>query len=62
MQATTTQFEEFFDMEPLSAFAGPAPLPAPGLDRFDRGARIVDALGVDLSLDARVLELDDLMN
>jgi hypothetical protein len=39
-----------------------APLPAPGFDRYDDGIRTVDAIATDLTLDAGILEVEDLFN
>ncbi len=62
MNAMISQFDEILIRESANISATPAPPPIAGHDRFDRGVRIVDALGVDLSLDADVLDMDGLIN
>jgi len=36
--------------------------PVPGHDRFETGTRILDAVGLDLSLDSGILDVEDLVN
>lgn len=64
MNAITPNFEDFLNLDYGLSSAAPMPAPAPFGDRFDTGMRIVDALGIDLSLDTDtdILDLDDLVH
>ena len=62
MIATNTfaQFDDALMHDVTASFS--APLPAPGFDRYDDGIRTVDAIATDLTLDAGILEGEDLFN
>jgi len=62
MNAMISQFDDNYLQDTTILRAGALPAPAPNTDRFDSCVRLVDALGLDLSLDMDILDLGDLIN